>query len=180
MVLFLVVIPGCQHVNNKSTGSVEKKVNSLLGKKLVFPSPVKYFKEGREIDISGEAGWNLFQGKKIITLLNGDCYSCLDLLYKWEIWLESIRVDEPPELIVIVITGDIKYFEKVILPDIPFNLNLLIDIEKNFLSVNGLESFDERFQTFFMDEINTIRLVGNPLIGSQINDLYRDFISSDP
>ena len=114
---------------------------------------------------------------KIVTYVNADCGRCVNNIKRWEEEIIKVIDTNFVKILIFIYTDDFSKFTNSIYPEISINYPLLIDTLNLFIINNDLPRFDERFQTFLIDENNAIILIGSPLYNRKMRALYMNEIN---
>ncbi|UZR97347.1 hypothetical protein [Chondrinema litorale] len=176
VILIISVIISCTNErNNLKFQKVEEHGLSLLGRMITFPESLK-----RLTRMNGEEGKAIPEeasnkSKKIVSIIDSSCSSCVLELEKWS---KYVKDKQTISFIFIIISDDnfelFKYFYLDTDFEVPQNIPVYLDYDKNFLSQNKLEY--EYCNTFMLDEFNNVILLGSPTSNSEINQLYNKMI----
>ncbi|TAL68748.1 MAG: hypothetical protein EPN88_06975 [Bacteroidetes bacterium] len=170
VILITFLLFGCRlNSDNQKKKEIEKVVETWHGKQIIFPDSI--FILEKEILYPVEVN-PLNSGKlKLLTLVSGDCMSCIENLNKWSHFLDSLRSFSDIKLVVIIITSDLDRFIKDFYPLINDDFTLYIDVAFNFLITYQMPE-DLTLRTFLLDKTNKVLLIGNPIYRNEIKRLY--------
>lgn len=166
--IYLVLSCTLSH-EKKRMKEMKKVVNEWYGKQIILPDSLTKLKESVLYPV--ETNTLKTNNLKILTIVSGECSSCIETLSKWELFIDSINTFSKVQLIVIVETTDISHFLSNYLSFIPDNIQLYFDVSLNLLLNNKLPN-DWTLRTFLLDKSNSILLIGNPIYNRQIYNLY--------
>ena len=114
---------------------------------------------------------------KIVTLLRGECSSCVKDLSRWDKFYQFINSKKEVELMYYLYTQDVNLFRKYMYKSIIHQYPLIIDKKFKFVKMNELPRRNKQFQTFLLDSDNRVLLVGNPINNEKLMKLYKQEIN---
>lgn len=113
---------------------------------------------------------------KILTVVNGNCYSCVQNLEKWSKIMKEDEFSPQKVRYYFLIESEDNFFSfknqyehKV---DSLLNYPVIIDKNASYFSQMNI-SYNASLQTFLLDSSDNIILVGNPLYSEELMELYR-------
>ncbi|MEE4114896.1 MAG: hypothetical protein V2I37_01940 [Marinilabiliaceae bacterium] len=166
-ILFLVI---CSHILlvvacNSNTKSEENDIeNKWYGKQIILPNQ----KENALKSINQD-------GLKIVTRINGHCYSCLLQLKEWQRLIEDVSLKGTISYYIYVVVPDSIYFNNVNSLKIRFNYPIIYDPNDEFRKHNDLEE-DSNLHTMLLDSTNRVLGIGNPILNPNILIKYKNII----
>lgn len=169
ILLIILTLGACKSRRQKSL-DVDSVIRTLVGKTVVFPDTITLIQNSH---VKKESfGYILKRSKAtIVSVIWGDCQVCIQKMNKWNSLKESGHLPEV-QFIYIMVTTNIEYFLKVFYPMIKSNGVLLIDDKDQFYRLNGLNNINLEYNTFLVDKSFKIVLVGDPLIFTDLMNLY--------
>jgi hypothetical protein len=109
---------------------------------------------------------------KIVSRINSQCHSCVHHLDQWKQELMKRFKDRSIQFVFYLYTDSFELFKRKFYHRISGTYPLLIDTTNAFIRDNNLPKMDQRFHTFLLNRKNEVILVGNPLLNSEIRELY--------
>lgn len=158
---------------NKYTKDTKKEIIRLFDTKLVFPNDLlMVFQDSIRPFSQTEL---FYTPLKIVTIISGDCLNCVQSINDWSRITGEFENNTKVKVFVIVLSDSIEHFIDSYYSKVTIDYPLLID-QNFFMLVNN--DLPERLElrTFLLNENNNIILVGNPLIGSTVETLYKNTI----
>lgn len=146
----------CKPGDKSATSTVDKWV----GKKIELPMVSKEIKRKRNL--------------KIVTQINGYCYSCLQELKKWDDFIASIQQYDI-DFLFYVITEDRIKIKELNKTNLHFEYPLIFDTTHRFENSNKIEDNDI-FHTMLLNKANEVIIIGNPIKNNALKNLYREQI----
>ncbi len=167
-IFIIILLIGCN--SKRKRKNIEMELQPFFGKEIVFPDDLVLFTKDKQFPINQSI---LFKKEsKIITIINGNCASCVESILKWESFRNSIIDKSKIDKVFFVIeNSDLAFFSKVYSSSIPYNCQLVFDDKGYFIEKNELNKL-RITNTFLLDSYNKIKLIGDPLISSELMSLY--------
>ena len=163
LILLSLLLLNC---NNNQGGKSKKIVDKWVGHKIILPG------------LSEKEQNYSCNSLKVITRINGDCYPCLTKLKDWSKFISEINNDEHKiPLYFYIVTSDSSRYNEINRKEIKFDYPVIHDLNNDFLKKNKL-LHNSYLQTMLLDKDNCILLIGNPLNGSKLHDLYKKIIKN--
>jgi len=163
--LYILIYLGIQIscVNNKER-EIKRIVSEKIGTKINLIDSLRFF--------SLKEGWinrPSMDGIKLITYINGSCSSCIFEMSQWQPLFE----DEDFKNIIFLFYVRTNNIEQTtaLMQQIEFNHPIIIDQTDIFYTQNNL-SEKKICQTFLLDQENKIMIIGNPIYGINIKNIY--------
>lgn len=160
----MVAVLSCSK-RNKSYDLTEEELNSKIGKEMVLPLlPTAKLKEKF----------------KIVSYINGDCYSCVEELKLWEKLIQETEISEEFDVdyVFYVFSSDFEFLKKNYDFFSKDKIIVMCDKDKEFFFRNSL-SVNKLLHSFLLDDKNKILLVGNPVLSKSVKSLYLKLLSGD-
>jgi hypothetical protein len=165
-VVFIIIFMLSLHLENnfnneKKNAKVTEKIDFWLGKKMFLPH---YDSLDKSYSLKNK-------GIKIVSYIDGNCGKCIEEVFKWKQLTTKNKVFDKVDIIFFINSMDFESLISFIEFKEPFPLPLINDKENVFFSRNGLAD-NKMFQTFMLDQNNNVLIVGNPMLGDKILQLY--------
>lgn len=156
----LIILLGFIACINSEKQKLKEKLNSYIGRNVVLP-----------LTDRSESG-----KIKIATYINGSCGACVDDIEKWESWIEkdTVMID----YFFYFYAMDSTTFAYVKSEVVDLGYPIIYDQRKAYLKQNDLSEESKLFQTFLLNGVNQVVLVGNPLYNNKLGKLYRQEIGN--
>jgi hypothetical protein len=110
----------------------------------------------------------------VAIFIDGTCSSCVVQLDRWKELLQNDYYKEVGVLFF-VRSYNLDYLDAT-LKKVDFTKPVLVDLYNSFYNLNDL-SDEKLYHTFLFDKEKEIILVGNPLYGKPLENLYREIIT---
>ncbi len=107
---------------------------------------------------------------KVIILINTECSFCIKEVKAWDALIENDHFFRKMQVIFIADGKQTDYFTYVV-NSCKSNFEVYIDSLKHFTDKNKLNAYPN--ETFLLNPVNEIILIGTPLYNPQIKRLYR-------
>jgi hypothetical protein len=147
-----------------------EQIEKLLGKRIVLPDSIR-FVDKSTFKLS-ESLYDVKTPIKITTNIDGDCHVCIEQLKKWESLIKTNKEAlDGVDILFFVRADDYNIFESLV-KDLYFPYNFIYDAKGEYLIKNKLPFYNKDYQTFLLNEINEICLVGNPVRNRELAKLY--------
>jgi hypothetical protein len=114
---------------------------------------------------------------KVITLIWGECQSCVKDLKKWNEFFEFVRAKSDVEMYFYLNIQDIRFFKKNYYHNDFFKYPLILDKNLNYINKNDLPFKNKVYQTFLLNSKNKVILIGNPIYNDKLMKLYKKEIN---
>ena len=153
----------------------ESIVEEYFGKRMILPDtlPILY-----NFENSLFARDSLLKSKyKICTCIWSDCRSCLYELIEWQSLIDSFKVIGNVNFLFYTYTSDYDMFIQELYPEISFHYPIILDTLNLFCTLNNINPQNKLCNTFLLDEDNEVILIGNPIMGKAIKQLYYNTIN---
>ncbi len=157
--LILILAVACK--NNTMDNSIEKR---WLGREIAIPLQ----KDNLSVK-------NNKTGLKIVTRINGHCYSCLLQLKDWQNLMEGSLFQESVSYYIYIVVPDSIYFNRINDMEIHFNYPIICDPYDMFRKHNNLEN-NPFYHTMLLDSNNHVLGIGNPISNPNTLALYKDIL----
>jgi hypothetical protein len=167
-ILLFFLSYGCREKNHETNYAqgISDIVKKMTGKHIIFPDSL--------LQILSESGNNEFlqKDRKIISVIAGNCGSCVMTLKNWEACFREMK-DQGyrNQLAFIVEDVDSVFFRRAYAWDIPPDMILIFDKNSTFSKQNGLPG-NKMLKTFLVDGKNNVLLIGNPSLDHALWKLY--------
>lgn len=162
-ILFVViVVTSCN-----SNAQIKSEVNYWKGKQLVLPTDKQIFNNrDKTSPISKKI--------KIMSVINGGCGPCVEELQEWKKFMKGIDTTYVGFVFLVNSVDQIRDFK--VKDSLSINLNYPYYYDKlNKITEKNKFSENKLYQTFLLDEKNTVVLLGKPNT-SEMYELYRSQI----
>lgn len=163
IIIQLVITFGCSNLNKSEN---EKIVDEWIGKEIILPK-LKYndiIKENQS-------------GLKIVSRINGNCYSCISQLTEWKEFMNSFSQNEKFPFYFYLVIADSSVYNKINKEKIHFDYPVIFDTNDDFRKKNKL-SHNNIFHSMLIDSDNKVILIGNPISNVTMQDLYKKVIDN--
>ena len=170
LLLIILIHLGCN--NNKSESEI---INNLFGKEFNLPDHIVLF-EKYEMDT---VSIQYFKSNiKIISIIDGRCPACIKELNNFINVKTRIqrKTNSSIDYLFFIYTEDFKMFTQNFYPLLDFDSPILLTKDLSFLEKDHLSGFG-KYRTVLTIN-NKIKLVGNPAVNKQLEDLYIDEINN--
>ncbi len=151
MLLSLSILLSC---NKRPQQDINSRVEALIGKEIITPFVTQ----------DSSKSW------RIITFIDGNCGKCINDLSKWKQWV--IKYKNNVEFLFYFKAEDKSIMSFIDSVYVNLDYPLILDVNTEYLKSNNLNRYNSMFQTFLLDESNKVVVVGNPLYGKEISNLY--------
>lgn len=159
----------------KYTKDTKKEITRLFDTKLCFPDDLlMVYKDS--ISPFNQTGLH-HTPLKIVTIISGDCLNCVQSINDWARLIEVFRHNKKVKIFIIVLSDGVDHFIDSYYSNVSIDYPLLID-ENYFMLINNELSEKIELRTFLLNKNNDIILVGNPLLGSTVEELYIETINT--
>lgn len=159
---------------SKDTRDFKKEIKRLHGTRLLFPEELLML---RNESITPVLSSELFNFPlKIVTIISGDCGNCVLKINGWTRITRELKHNKKVK-VYIIIMADSDFFVESYSESILIDYPLLFD-ESFYMLINNELSERIELRTFLLDESNNIILVGNPILGSSIENMYLNTIEN--
>lgn len=108
---------------------------------------------------------------KIVSRINGDCYSCLEQLKNWSAFVNDVLKEREVSFYIYVYISDTLVYNELNRKEIHFNYPVIFDQNDQFKKLNNL-NINEIFHTMLLDHSNKEIIIGNPIINTKLRELY--------
>lgn len=112
---------------------------------------------------------------KIVHFFNGDCGYCVENLTEWMKYVESLKNMYEIDFIFLSYTRNEIFLKENVFEKAKFDNPLFIVDQKDFISLNKIPENRPDLCTFLIIE-DKIKVIGDPIINSQIKLLYEEQI----
>ncbi len=165
----ILILIGIAYVSCKNKLDSAKVVVEWNGKKLILPvdSLIRSSDSNNTKPLSKKV--------KILTTINASCGSCIGELKDWKDFMGNIDTSKVGFVFLFYSIDNLMSFEEVNRFDIKFSYPFFFDKGKVIITKNNIPD-DKRRQTFLLDSMNSVVLVGNPIHNKEISQLYRNEI----
>jgi hypothetical protein len=158
------------HVKEKSI--IEDQVKEFSGKSIVFSDSLILISRGESMFFY-EANTQA-KNKKVLTIINGECNSCIDEILMWdEFYMTMIDKTKKNDLYFVILNVNLENFLKVYFDELPYYFNFIIDENNHFIQDNNLHRLSIS-NTLFLNELNIVTFIGSPVNNSKIFNIYID------
>lgn len=114
---------------------------------------------------------------KLVTRINGDCYSCLLQLKNWSAFVNDVSKECKVSFYIYVYISDTLVYNELNEQEIHFNYPIIFDQNDQFRKLNSLNK-NEIFHTMLLDHSNKEIIIGNPIINPKLSELYKRTIKT--
>jgi hypothetical protein len=162
ILLFAVaLVSGCGNNNTPTT----------LGKKVLFSDSLICFNTGNPIPFE-----QCDSAFKLIVSLSGDCMACFKPIEEWASIADTLNKTFYINSFFIMDIADIQTFEKFIYPNIPQDLNYILNVDYYFQRKNNLMVNEIRFHGLLLNKESIVVhdsniLMDNTNIGDYIDQI---------
>ena len=111
------------------------------------------------------------KNQKILTVINGDCSSCVQDLKKWREFISKIDTLKVSVFFIIHSYDNLQTFKYFDSTEINFKHPYFFDDNKKYIRNNRFP-LEKKFQTFLLNNENKVSIIGNPVLNKKINELY--------
>jgi len=169
--LMVLATSSCKY---KTENNIKEEVMHYMGKKIELPNIKQTLYQDSLLQVYDKLKDN--EKLKVVTLLWGDCHSCLADIKKWNELYQHISNNKKVNLHYYLFTSDIDFFRENYYNSTIYDFHLLLDPENQYLIKNNLPLNNKLYQTFLLDSNNKIILVGNPIYSIELMELYKEEI----
>ncbi len=168
-VVILVVVCMIMSCNTKLSDT-KRIVAELYQKEIIFPKDMVFVIKGDTVK------YDIDNAKyKILTYADSaDCIGCRLKLCEWNYYLSNVKEDV--KFVMVINNSDINRIISQTKYD-RFNRPICIDDRGKFIRLNEIPD-DIHYQTFLLDSLNHIILIGNPLFNGKVDSLYSSVINN--
>ena len=163
----------CSCVKDKKHDSYQNNLlKELVERRIVLPNGLEAYYTNK--DSIGIFNWDEYASKKkIVTFINGDCFSCVEDLMMWEQLISDFDLKDV--IFVFYIYIDPDQFEPVRKYTLKsgFSSVILIDKDNKFAQSNNIPITNKLLQAMLLDEANNTLVFGNPIYSSDLLQLYK-------
>ncbi|NLO69530.1 MAG: hypothetical protein GX102_00970 [Porphyromonadaceae bacterium] len=163
------ILYGCKEskTNTEYAKEIKDIAKSMIGRSISFPDSLL-----QELQEPKKSVLNKRNRPKIISVIAGNCETCIKDFKKWEPYLKEMELmGYNNNLFFIVEDVDISFFKKYYGERPPTELTLYFDKNQTFSKLNNLPHI-KILKTFMIDTNNEIILVGNPVHDRNLWNLY--------
>jgi hypothetical protein len=176
-ILITLLLIGCSLTpESQKKKEIKEIVKKWYGKQISFPDSIFVLKNKAIYPVQTNPLNS--ENLKILTLVSGECISCIETLNKWNLFIDSVKNISEIKLVVIIMTPDVDQFINNFYSLIPEGMTLYIDAEFNFLKSYKMPD-DFMLRTFLLDKSNKVLLIGNPVYRNEIKKLYLNEIKEN-
>lgn len=148
IIFSVLMFAGCESNFHKKNEEIVKK---WIGKEIILP------------ELCDNAIQNAFSdGLKIVSRINGNCYSCLIKLKKWKTFMENIPSKERISFYFYLVISDSTVYTNLNNEEIHFDHPVIYDEYNSFHKLNKLNS-NSIFHVMLLDSSNRVLLIGDPI-----------------
>lgn len=157
-----------KNVNDEWSNYSENFIRNHLNKKAIYLDIVERSALTFFCDKDRDSHW-----AKIFINVDVECSSCLFKFSFWNKFSSALQEKYGIHIpIIAFINAEGKNIEKRVTEY--WNGSWVYDKEESFIQKNEL--YDDRFQAILVDEDDTIRLIGNPILNEKLTELYEKTI----
>ncbi|WP_037315965.1 hypothetical protein [Salegentibacter sp. Hel_I_6] len=172
--LFILFLSGFLTFCNSKERPATEMVNNWKAKRLELPLDSIIFNAQGVLTKPHE------KDLKILSLINGGCGSCIEDLAKWKTFMGNIDTSKVG-FIFLVYSEDGTVSKQEFKNKDSLYINLKYpyydDLSYTLFLKNNFPS-KKLFQTFLINQENEVQVIGNPLMSSEISNLYKTAIDS--
>lgn len=162
IVFLFLMFTGCK--NNSHKGN-EKIINEWIGKEIILPG------------LCDNENQNVISDRlKIVSRINGNCYSCLIKLKKWKTFMENIPYKEKISFYFYLVISDSTVYKNLNKEEIHFEHPVIYDEHNRFHKLNKL-NLNSIFHVMLLDSSNRVLLIGDPIDNMKMKNLYKEVIN---
>lgn len=176
-VILLCSIVSCKKdPNTTKFNALKLVVENNLGKKLIIPKSLELYQQlANPANKKGVVNYSF----KIYSHIDASCGTCLLNLKSWKKLIPEFN-KKNVQVILVCTTDDkfelLKYFfETKEIKNFPHPL--FLDHNNQFLKKNNFMNVNKNFETVLTTNDNTIVLIGNPMMSTEIKNLYLNKIN---
>jgi hypothetical protein len=168
--LILLVLNVLLKNRSESRKAQKLVVEKYLGKKLILPTELPILFKFNDSLLFGE---KLFNNEyKICTSIWSDCIPCLYELMEWDTLINKLNVKGNVAFLFYTYTSDYKLFMQNMYPEITIQYPIILDTLNLFCTLNNINPNNKLYNTFLINEDDKVILIGNPIKGEAIKQLY--------
>ena len=157
LLLLFQIIFSCK---NSQDSEYENIVNEWIGKEILLPK----ISEGNKL-------YNPDSNLKIVTRINGNCYSCLSRLKNWKPFVEEVNNKYNIPVFIYMVISDSSIYTEINKKEIHFEYPVIFDTNNEFQKSNNLAQ-NNIFHTMLLNKSNKVILIGNPINNTKLKELY--------
>ncbi len=165
---YLIILFSCNNDNRNMTVDI---VTRFINKELIVPDTIDMFMFDKCLKNNDMPHKNKLS---IITYVNGNCGKCVEQMFLWDEYMNKNNLKDSISLLIFVNAFDYSIFEYHT-EEAKFKYPVFHDRSNYFFISNNLPE-KNHFQTFLVDSNNLVQAIGNPIINSNISDLYLKII----
>lgn len=155
---------------------MKHEVAELLGRKIEFPDDLMLVASGNASGFGREDSVLYETGAKIVVFVDSsDCNECSLKWSEWALLSRQFHKDRVGVPLVFIVNAGADRLQTLALNH-RFDYHLFAGSDE-FLRLNGLPD-GELYHVFLLDRDNGVRVVGSPLNGEALADLYRETLAS--
>ena len=113
-------------------------------------------------------------GFKVIILINTECVSCFKEMEAWDSFIKTNNIIQKLQILFIAAGSTNEYFKYVVMEH-DYSFGILLDSLNLFVTENNLEEYE--FETFLLNNNDSIMLVGTPIGNDEVFGLYKYIVS---
>lgn len=113
---------------------------------------------------------------KLVTMVNADCGRCILSLQQWKVFMSSIDTNKVGFIFILFSSDNFMTFNELGDSIINFNYPYYLDFDKKIFKKNKI-SDKKVFQTFLLDSLNHVLLIGDPIGNNDLSNLYQEEIT---
>ncbi len=168
----LIFASSCFESTNKTTSSLEGRIDNILGKSLTISSSLNLYKPFATYLADSTEIVN--SNYKIYSYINTSCGSCIASVDLWNKF--SLRIKKYKIPVVLVCGSNdnfemFKYFcETAEIADFPYPF--LLDSKGEYIKLNEFMAINSNFKTVLVNKDNSIVLLGDPTQSKEMEVLY--------
>lgn len=159
----ILLLTFCSCVKSEKTER-EVIIEEWIGKKIIIPRLSNQFKYDEKA--------------KIVTQINGNCFSCISKLELWSGFIDEMKktCNNCSIHYYFYISGaDTTAFKTINDSLIRFNLPVIFDPNNTFFKLNKLHQ-NSLYHTMLLDSSDKVILIGTPILNKKLQKLYIDEI----
>lgn len=164
--LIIMCLFQCDSVNKKQ---INEDFNQWYNKKIELPNLIKVFNLEKKLNS---------ESYKFVSHIDFNCGVCLLDMKKWENYSREIEKEYNIDFVFYISGSTVDEIKSYIKTDSIFDPIIFLDKDDNYLRINEIPN-DPRFSSFFVDENNQVKIIGNPFQNDDMRNLYQDFFRAN-
>lgn len=171
LTLLILVVTGCSQTQKgempKKNEKLQTELDKKISKRLDLIDSLKTYQIDKLVPTPQKSMKN-----KIVTYIDGTCSSCVKELFVWD-KLMSEEAFKKFDFIFYIKAYNLKSLA-MILKEVEFKHPYKLDLSDAFYTVNKL-SDSKSYQSFLINNKDTIVYIGNPIYNEDIKKLYSNY-----